>query len=172
MKLYIKNNKIKKRSEIIISRNGFNTFNPSEEMLFSDGWVEYSDPEPTDEELFRQALNNKINEIKEYDSSSLINEFTINDFPVWLDKATRTGLMLRFQSENAVGLTSTTLWYSGVSFSLELTQALRMLYAIEIYASQCYDNTERHISEVSKLTTIEEINEYDFTTGYPEKLKF
>lgn len=47
-----------------------------------------------------------------------------------------------------------------------------MLYAIEIYASACYDNTQYHLSEVSKLETIEEIDAYDYTSGYPEKLQF
>jgi hypothetical protein len=47
-----------------------------------------------------------------------------------------------------------------------------MLYTIEIYASQCYDNTQKHLAEVDKLEVIDEINNYNYRTGYPEKLKF
>ena len=34
--------------------------------------------------------------------------FYINDMAIWLDKSTRTGLMLRFQSELILGDTETT----------------------------------------------------------------
>jgi hypothetical protein len=40
--------------------------------------------------------------IKEYDSSNNINVFYVNNIPMWLDKNTRTGLLLRFQSEKAL----------------------------------------------------------------------
>jgi hypothetical protein len=47
-----------------------------------------------------------------------------------------------------------------------------MLNAIEVYASKCYDQTQYHLSEVNKLTSIEEIRNYDYKVGYPEKLQF
>ena len=47
-----------------------------------------------------------------------------------------------------------------------------MLYAIENYASACYDNTQKHIAEIEKLEIKEDIENYDFTVGYPEKLNF
>lgn len=49
---------------------------------------------------------------------------------------------------------------------------LRMLLAIEIYASGCYDNTQRHLAEVDKLETKEEIESYDYRSGYPNILEF
>ena len=163
---------IKPANKIIINKDGMNTFNPTEEMILSDGWVEYTTPEPSEEELFNRALNHKKEDIKRYDSSSEVNEFTVQGQPVWLDKQTRTGLMLRFQSEQAMGLTETTLWYEDMQFPLQIDMAIQMLYAIEIYASKCYDNTALHLSNVSKLTSIEEIENYDYRTGYPDKLMF
>lgn len=47
-----------------------------------------------------------------------------------------------------------------------------MLYAIEVYASQCYDNTQYHLANVEKLETLDEIMEYNYMSGYPEKLEF
>jgi hypothetical protein len=47
-----------------------------------------------------------------------------------------------------------------------------MLYAIELYASACYDNTQRHLAAIKELQTIEEIESYDYKAGYPEKLRF
>ena len=61
MKRYIKNNKIKFRNEIVISRNGLQVINPSEEIILSDGWQEYVVPEaepyvPSYEERVEQLI--------------------------------------------------------------------------------------------------------------------
>lgn len=114
-------------------------------------------------------------EISRYDSSNAVNEFTIGGVSVWLDKGTRVGLKLRFEAEIVKGLTETTLWFNGMNFTLPLTgdnSAVNMLYAIEIYASECYDNTQRHLKNAGLLDSIEEIIRYDYTTGYPPKLAF
>lgn len=148
------------------------TFNPTHEMLIEDGWELYVTPEPTEEELFNDAKRQKIFEINNYDSSDEINIFYIQGLPVWLDKATRAGLKLRFEAELAMGRTDTTLWYDNMQFPLSLENAMHMLYAIEVYASACYDNTQLHLSNVEKLETIDEIENYDYRNGYPEKLNF
>lgn len=124
------------------------------------------------ENPINHLINKLSNIINRYDSSKFINEFYVNDSSIWLDKATRAGLLLRFQSEQAQGITDTTLWYDGQQFPLKVDQAIQMLYAIELYASACYDNTQRHLAAIQALQTIEEIEAYDYTTGYPEKLRF
>ena len=160
----------KSRKQIVIEKDGMNTYNPTEELILADGWQEYV---YIDKELtLEDVKKHKIEEINYYDQSSDVNIFYVNDMPIWLDKATRSGLMLRFQAEAAIGKTNTSLWYDGVEFPLEVSIAMQMLYALEVYASACYDNTQKHISEVNKLETKEEIDNYDYTIGYPEKLRF
>ena len=161
---------IRRADEIVIKGNGSQTFNPSEDMILADGWVEYiSQPYvPTLEE----AKNNKVSEILFYDSSSAVNEFSIGGVPMWLDKATRAGLLLRFEAEAKVGRTETTLWNDGQSYTLPLETAQQILIALELYASACYDNTQSHIAEVQKLESKEAVEAYDYTTGYPQKLAF
>ena len=44
--------------------------------------------------------------------------------------------------------------------------------AMEIRGSACYDNTASHKVNVSALTTVEEVMNYDYKTGYPNKLEF
>ena len=171
-KLFIKDNRIKKRQNIQIEKDGMITFNPTAEMLFEAGWQVYVKPEPTAEELLARAKRDKKCEIEHYDSSSLVNEFYVNDVPMWLDKTTRTGLMLRFNSELAMKHENTTLWYGNISIPLQLTTAVQMLYALEVYASACYDNTQVHYAAVDVLEDIEEIKNYNYRTGYPEKLRF
>lgn len=110
--------------------------------------------------------------IERYDSSSEVNCFYIGGIPMWLDKATRAGLMLRFQSEQAIGKEMTSLWYNGQVYELPLETAFQMLFALEVYASACYDNTQRHLAAVGELESIEQIEAYNYREGYPNKLEF
>ena len=161
---------IKTSEEIVIRKNGMQTFNPSEAQILADGWEIYVAPKyiPTIEDVKAR----KTDEILAYDSSSAVNEFSMGGLPIWLDKATRAGLLLRFEAEAKAGRTSTTLWYNGLPFTLPLTYAQEILIALELYASACYDNTQSHIAEVQKLESKEAVESYDYTTGYPQKLLF
>ena len=176
MKLFKKDGIIKFLNKIVIIKDDMQILNPTEEMVLEDGWVEYikttTMPVETEEDKLNTIRQDVINKIIEYDSSTEVNEFFLGEASIWMDKATRSGLMLRFESELKLGDKHTTLWYNGVQYPLELTVALNMLYMIEKYASQCYDNTQLHLSNVSKLETIEDIQNYDYKTGYPEKLRF
>lgn len=160
---------------IVITKDGMTTTNPTHEQIIADGWVEYiapPKPEPTAEELLERAKEAKKVEIEEYDTSPEVNQFYISDTPMWLDKETRTGLKLRFEAEVAMGKNSTTLWADGVQYPLPLSTAVKMLYALEVYASMCYDQTQAHLAAIDAMTTVEEVESYDHTSGYPEKLKF
>ena len=171
MKLYTKiidgKTIIKFADEIVIRNNGMQTFNPTEEMILADGWDIYIAPvyEPTLEEI----KANKVDEILAYDSSEAVNEFSIGGVPMWLDKATRAGLLLRFEAESKVGREQTSLWSEGRSYTLSLAEAKQILIALELYASACYDNTQRHLAILATIETKEEVEAYDYTTGYPTK---
>lgn len=165
----------KKASEIVIRKGGMATTNPTEEMILADGWTEYVAPpvpEPTEEELLERAKMRKKDRIGRFDTSIEVNQFYISDTPMWLDKETRTGLKLRFEAEIAMGKTDTTLWADGVQYPLSLETAIQMLYALEVYASMCYDQTQAHLAAIDALTTVKEVAAYDHTSGYPEKLRF
>lgn len=178
MKLYEKiidgKQHCKPANKIVIVKDGMQTFNPTEEMLFADGWKVH-EPVPyeqTEEEILNQEKKYKIEDILRYDSSIEINGFYIDGQEMWLDKVARVGLKLRFDAEIASGQTNTTLWYDGIPFNLELVNALQMLNAIELYASACYDNTQSHIANVKVIEDIDTLKVYDYRTGYPEKLRF
>lgn len=171
-KLYIKGDLIQSRNQIILEIDDRQVINPTHEMLINNGWSEYVPSQPTEEQIFEENKQNLYNNILNYDSSDSVNMFYISGLPMWLDKNTRAGLLLRFQAEKASGLDSTTLWHNGMQFPLGVDMAIQMLFAIELYASACYDNTQNHIANVIKLTTNEEIENYDYTVGYPDKLQF
>lgn len=178
MKLYEKiidgKQQCKPANKIVIVKDGMQTFNPTEEMLLADGWVEHiSAPyEPTEEEILNREKEYKIEDILMHDSSPEVNCFYIGDQELWLDKATRVGLKLRFDAEIASGQTNTTLWYEGNPFNIELANAIQMLNVIELYASACYDNTQYHIANVKSMEMIDDIKHYDYRRGYPDKLIF
>ena len=55
---------------------------------------------------------------------------------------------------------------------LSVANGLQMLDLINLYAMQCVAVTDAHRSTINALTTIEDIETYDFTLGYPDKLHF
>ena len=42
---------IKDKNEIVITRNGMDTFNPNEKLLLEEGWLEYVVLPPTEEQI-------------------------------------------------------------------------------------------------------------------------
>lgn len=170
MKKYIKDNRIKFRSDIIIRKNGKQIINPTEEMLLADGWEEYVTPEPTAEELLARAKANKIREIEAYDTSSAVNSFFYGNVEFWLDRDTRVSVRSTAEIMKEMGKQTMTLWLGDVNVTLAPAQVLQMLAVLEIYALECYNTTAQHKSAVNNLATIEEVEAYDYTQGYPQKI--
>lgn len=165
---------IKDKNLITIIKDGMQIFNPTEEMLLNDGWELYKivPKDLTELEIFNIAKENLIQEIIEYDSSENVNIFFVNNYPIWLDKATRVGLMLRLQAEDMSGIKTTTLWYNGDKFELPVSKALHMLHEVELYASKCYDITQVNLYNVNKMSSVEELESYNYKEYYPEKCYF
>lgn len=118
----------------------------------------------------KQTKVDKIAEITAYDTSSSVNGFMLNGLLVWLDKATRVGLMNSTTIAKAAGQQTTTLWLGGLKLVVDCDNAIQLLSALEMYALECFNVTASHKKAVSELTTIEEVEAYDYKTGYPEKL--
>jgi hypothetical protein len=124
----------------------------------------------TDADILAFAKSNLINLIKEYDKSNDVDGFTVSGNTLWLDKDTRVGLMLRFNAEKEAGKTDTTLWEGNICIPLAIDNAIKMLYALEVYASACYDKTAEHKSNTSNLSTLDEVLDYNYKLGYPTQI--
>ena len=122
--------------------------------------------------IIKQLKEQVIAEIITYDKSENVNCFTVSGERLWLDKETRVGLKLRFDAEKLAGKTETALWGNNRSYPLLIDQAIQMLHALELYASECYDVTAQHICAINAMSTAEEVVNYDFRTGYPARLEF
>ena len=118
----------------------------------------------------KQAKIDKIAEIAAYDTSDKVNGFILNGQIVWLDKATRVGLMNSTTIERDLGQETTELWLGEHNLIIKCDLAIQLLQQLEVYALKCFNVTATHKKEVNSLSTIEEINSYDITKDYPEKL--
>lgn len=119
----------------------------------------------------QQAKQDKLQEIDTYDLSSAVNGFMLNGLLVWLDKATRVGLMNSTTIAKAAGQKTTTLWLGGLKLVVDCDKAIQLLSALEMYALECFNVTASHKAAVNELTTIEEVEAYDYKSGYPKMLE-
>ena len=119
-------------------------------------------------EYMRKAL---LEYIEKYDASSSVNSFVLNGASVWLDKATRVGLMNSTTIAKSMGSETTTLWLGEVKLEVDCDKAIQLLSALEMYALECFNVTAAHKKAVSALESIEEVLAYDFTANYPSKLE-
>ena len=112
----------------------------------------------------------KIRKIEEYDTSTNVNGFQLNGVTVWLDKATRVGLMNSTTIAKNMGNENTTLWLGNIKIEVNCDKAIQLLSALEMYALQCFNVTAAHKKTVSELTSIKEIEDFDITADYPDQL--
>ena len=118
-----------------------------------------------------EAKDDKIAEITAYDASEAVNSFSYNGVSMWLDKATRVGLMNSTEITKAAGQETTDLWMGGVKLTIPCDTVIKLLSAIELYALECFNTTARHKAEVAELKTVEEVEKYDIKEGYPKQLE-
>ncbi len=118
-----------------------------------------------------QAKREKTAEIDAYDQSPAVNGFSLNGATVWLDKTTRVGLMNSTSITKAMGQATTTLWLGESKMEVPCDTAIQLLSALEMYALECFNVTAAHKKAVSELASIEELEKYDITAGYPAQLK-
>lgn len=118
-----------------------------------------------------EAKAEKIAEIIDYDTSSSVNGFMLNGLLVWLDKATRVGLMNSTTIAKAAGQETTTLWLKGIKLVVDCDKAIQLLSALEMYALECFNVTASHKAAVGELKTIGEVEAYDYKAGYPKMLE-
>lgn len=109
--------------------------------------------------------------IEKYDASSSVNSFLLNGMEVWLDKATRVGLMNSTTIAKSMGQQKTTLWLGSYQLEVDCDKAIQLLSALEMYALECFNVTAAHKKAVSELDNIDGVLTYDYRAGYPEKLK-
>ena len=152
--------------------NGVFSGIPSVEQLESWGFEEYIEPTPTPEELLARAKADKIAELEAYDASEEGNSFSVDGKTMWLDAATRQQLRISLDAMQQAGRENVTKWFDGVEYTYPIDVWYYMLGLGEVYASDALNVTESHKAAINALESIEDVEEYNFQSGYPEKLSF
>ena len=172
---------VKALKEIVIRKDGRVTYNPTEDMVLADGWVEYIAPEPRpipEKVLIERARRRKLDELHKYDESSEVNDCIIfyneQELHYWADKHERGSLSSAVRDCIALGRTEYRLDLRelGTSLSIPCEILLQMLAVLEVYAIDCYNKTTDHEFAIKALATKEEVEGYDFKVGYPEIPRF
>lgn len=140
---------------------------PSEELILQAGYHKVEEPQADPLEL---ARGNKLMAIEDYDQSDNVNQFFLGGVPMWLDAPTRQQLRISIEAYQATGAETVTKWFGGQQFTFPTSAWLQMLNALEVYAAEALNVTEAHKAAVMAMNNVEDIENYDITAGYPEKL--
>lgn len=144
----------------------------TDEQMVAAGYTEWTPPTPTPDELLEQAKQEKLMEIKVYDQSSSVNSFTIGGNEMWLTVEERQQLATQISASEAVGRENMTKWFKGSEFTFPISVWKQMLVALEVYAGDALNVTESHKAAIEVMTNLEDVEAFDITAGYPEKLVF
>ena len=117
-------------------------------------------------------------EILAYDSSPAVNSFEIRKGGVkvtdyWIDRDLRTSL-----EGDVIACSSVSDTYRfdiremGITLELNCNKFLEALAVLRRYAYTAFNVTSSHIAAVKALSAEAEVNAYDYTAGYPQKLVF
>lgn len=173
-----------------LGNNSYNDYLLDKWILLTDTQVEFhkQHPEASEKEVIFMTLQDKpqlpertledakqemIRKIDSYDSSSNINQFIINDsIPAWFTVEERSNYKNSIDSAKVLNIEELSFFVGDTVLSIDTDLAEKMLATIQMYADTCFIVTKQHKLKVNSLSTIEEVDQYDYTTGYPDKLNF
>lgn len=171
---------IKTLNEIVLNKDDSMIFNPTEEMILADGWVEYlfQRIELPMEMQLKRVKERKLRELERYDASENVNDCIIfyngQEIHYWAKVEQRTELEKAVRDCVTMGRETYRLDLRDkeISMIIPCDKLLQMIAMLEVYAVDCYNKTTDHRFAISSLTTLKDVEEYDFKVGYPEKLRF
>lgn len=119
------------------------------------------------------AKSEKIRDIDIYDNSESVNSFTINnEITAWFTPSERVNYKNSIESAKLLEVKELSLFINGTLMTIPTEVAERLLATIQLYADTCYITTQQHKNIVEAMTEIEDVDNYDYTVGYPERLNF
>ena len=129
---------------------------------------------------FKEYLLKKV---RLYDASSKVNSFKYNGKEYWLDKLQRGSILnlLNTPVATAADTGSMDIILGDDIYSIKPEKLADLINSLEQYAYKCKVTTQKHINEINNYrdpTNPEEYDKfidfivnYDYTSGYPEKIE-
>lgn len=103
-----------------------------------------------------------------YDSSSFVNGFIYDGNNYWLDKAQRNSLLNLFSGADPEEEFEVVC--GNVTVKRKAAELVIFLRELEKYAYKCFIVTQKHLNAINTSEDFQELVDYDYTQGYPEKL--
>lgn len=122
--------------------------------------------------LLNAAKQRKLQEITDYNTSDNVDAFLLNGEKHWLTRDERAMAKLSTEARQRLGHYTTEQCLGGKFYTIPCDTLLTMLARLEDYALSCFNYAIRQQAEVNALTSLEEVENYDVTKGYPEMLNF
>ena len=122
--------------------------------------------------LLNAAKQRKLQEIAAYNTSDNVDAFLLNGEKHWLTRDERAMAKLSTEARQRLGHYTTEQCLGGKFYTIPCDTLLTMLARLEDYALSCFNYAIRQQAEVNALTSLEEVENYDVTKGYPEMLNF
>lgn len=172
---------VKALNEIVLNKDGNVVFNPTEEMILEDGWVEYMF-KPREWPMWNQlqrVKERKLRELYEYDESEEVNDCIIvyqgQELHYWANKTERDALKGALRDCISMGRDTyrLDLREKGISITISCELLLQMMAALEVYAIDCFNKTTDHRYAIEACTTEVDVDAYEFRgVGYPPIPRF
>lgn len=172
---------VKALHEIVINKDGLSTYNPTEEMVLEDGWIEYviAPRELPTDVMLKRVKERKLRELYEYDESDEVNDCIIiyqgEELHYWANKTERDALKGALRDCISMGRDTyrLDLREKGISITLPCELLLQMMAALEVYAIDCYNKTTDHKYAIEACATEVDVDAYEFRgVGYPSIPRF
>lgn len=133
-------------------------------------------PAPPAPRTLDDAKHEKIAEIEAYDESDAVNGFDVGFvgkiITTWITPDKRSNYKNSVDAAELIGMETVNPILNGLQISIPTQMAKMALAQIQIYADRCYIVTEQHKAQVMALECIADVDAFDITAGYPEKLIF
>lgn len=135
------------------------------------------------EKTLAEAKRMAIRRITDYDKSTSVNEFEVKipsesapggyiSVKSWLTQQERSNYRSSIDSAKLLEVSELSLFIGETPITLPTNTAEMFLASIQLYADACFIVTKNHKNAVNALTTVQEVEAYNYRTGYPEKLVF
>lgn len=138
--------------------------------------IETTGGEPTEEQVLEAIKQDRLAALEEYDTSPAVNGFEVvkdgQTITTWIEPDKRSNYRGSLDDCVLLGVTDIEVPIAGMLIPMTVADARAKLAQIQLYADRCTIVTESHKAAIEALSAVQDVEDYDFTAGYPPRLSF